>query len=250
LILGAVSLLPASAKTLGLAFLRLDLWPTLFEGHNQASLRQLVDWMVQSSLQARDICFAQLCQGVIHLDPIRRLTLILPFLFSCRLSELVPDYFQYGNPPAIAAPTDAVDDLFRWPIPTRLSHLTGKRNIATANVFGMMTAIQSSPSLIITSRYGDDRLALAIALLGAAHIVAETEPDSLLGNSGALGGPPQNPSTGPVNPRDLWLQRIAIGAYAWFVEQMPQLIFPQKLEEVIQQTAELSYNEPSAPVTV
>jgi hypothetical protein len=91
---------------------------------------------------------------------------------------------------------------------------------------------------------------VAITLLGAAHIVAETEPDSLLGNSGVLGGPRQNTSAGPVDLRVLWLRSIAGAAYAWFVEQMPQLIFPQKLEEVIQQTAELSYNDSSTPLTV
>jgi hypothetical protein len=36
---------------------------------------------------------------------------------------------------------------------------------------------------------------------------------------------------------------VAESACAWLIEQMPQLVFPVKLEEVIQQTGERSYED-------
>jgi hypothetical protein len=234
----------SSAQSLGLALLRLNLWPFLLEGPYQAYLLKLVDEMARLSLKARDEDSLQLC-NLAGPHPRERLIEILFFLLGCWPPPHLPYSWYRFSGVVTPQQTDAIDDLFRWPVPKQLSHLTGDRNKASANVVGLMTAIQSSPSLIPRiERSSDRRLALAIALLGAAHIVRETEPDALLGSLDILGGGRYQKSTGgPVKLHELQMQSIASGAYAWLVEQMPQLVFSQELEAAIQQTAERSYSD-------
>jgi hypothetical protein len=105
-----------------------------------------------------------------------------------------------------------------------------------------MATIQGSPSVIATENPAKAKSALEIALFGAAHVVRETAPETLLGGN-VFAGAPSLTYSGAPKLHELRLKAVAEGVRRWFVEQMPQLIFPQRLEDVIQETAERSYDD-------
>jgi len=213
----------SSAESLGSPFWRLGLWPSSLRSYAQV-LSTPIDAIGHLSDQVREQDLVELCK---HPYPHWQ---ILEFLFG-----------WWGWPRA--RQTDPIDDLSRWPIPKGLSHLTGQRNIDTANVFGLMSTIQGNPSIISSLAHENHRKAISaleIAILGAAHLVRETEPEVLLGT---FPGGLSSTHSSPARLHELRLKGISKGACAWFVEQMPQIAFPQKLEEVIQETAEKSYND-------
>jgi hypothetical protein len=72
--------------------------------------------------------------------------------------------------------------------------------------------------------------------------MGESEPDVLLGSVKFPGGPSPAYSS-PASLHRLQIMAVAESACAWLIEQMPQLVFPVKLEEVIQETGERSYED-------
>jgi hypothetical protein len=228
------------AQRLGWAVWRLGLWPFLLDGASKIVLSTAIGHLANLSKQAREDDFVELCQQFIS----NRDGYFPPLMFFLFGGELFYQYPEFGfldgfRSPFINIHLDPVDDLSIWPVPERLCGLVGNRNVETANVFGLMTTVQGTPSVIAREISHNAGSVVEIALFGAAHLIADTEPETLLGGSvyrrTRVGSLPHSPQ------RRVRISSIAEAAWAWFVEHMPKLVFPKKLEEVIEETAEKSY---------
>jgi hypothetical protein len=148
--------------------------------------------------------------------------------------------------------TDPIDDLSRWPVPNELAHYVIKENsngepsgfrstpqkLGAVSVLNLMTVIQGGPLVISHS----PEVPLEVALLGAAHIVRDTESDALLGMPG-FASPGGAISSDRVTLHRRRVNSIAGVALGWFVEQLPQRAFPERLEKMIGETKDRSYND-------
>ena len=150
--------------------------------------------------------------------------------------------------------TDPIDDLSRWPIPNGLARFVAKpekdysssaaaptrsiqQRLDAVSVLGLMTVLQGGPSVIAGS--SEAEVALEVCLFGAAHIVRDTEPDALLNVSGPRGTLPSD----RVALHRRRVNSIAEAALGWFADQLPQRVFPERLERIISETTDRSYND-------
>jgi hypothetical protein len=257
-----------SAQSIGRTLWRLGLWPFLLS-HDTSALPSHIHAVLKYLETARELDVRKLIE--IHrrneFEPahLALLSLFGGYWHSGGGPATIDIFFRYPVPflerfisyslTSFETTTDPVDDLSGWPIPNELAgfvikskiNSTGadaaqahnvQQRLGAASVLGLMTSIQGSPSIIADS----PEASLEIALLGAAHIIRDTEPDTLLGMP-AFAGPRGAVSSDQVTLHRRRVNSIAATALDWFVGQLPQHVFPEKLEQTIRDATNLSYND-------
>lgn len=258
----------SSAQSLGHALSRLGLWPFLLSPSSPA-FGSYTRAVVKYLETARELDVKKLVE-IYQTNQFEPTRLVLLSLFGgCWHSEGGPatsdilfrypvpfvERFMSYNLMSADTATDPIDDLSCWPIPSELAGFafgsgidsTGAnvsapinvwQRLSAASVLGLMTSIQGSPSTIL----GSPEVSLEVALFGAAHLVRDSEPDRLLGTPAFVGSSGQA-SSNRVTLHRRRVNRLATAATDWFIGQMPQRIFPQKLEQIIRDVPNRSYSD-------
>jgi hypothetical protein len=189
-----------SAQSLGRALWRLGVWPFLLSAGPPTLLRR-VRAIFRHLETAGELDVKKLVEANQRheFEPANLLPLSMfgGYWLSGGGPATVDIFFRYPVPflerfvaynlTSFETATDPIDDLSRWPVPNELARFVinyevnsaspsvpthhSQQRLAAVSVLGLTTAIHGSPSVFADS----PETALEAALLGAAHIVRDTE---------------------------------------------------------------------------
>jgi hypothetical protein len=216
-----------AARRLGRAITRMDFWLDILDGPQASKLDGIAGWMLGEASQGEFRWFLPLFFGTSPTS-----NLVAPWLYHeyrWRLSQLEDEHGlvfpPYRDIPDQITITDPVDDLCAWPMPDLLTSFIGSKADAPSVFHLLSTCIADPARLRDTKHRPEAERAIGIVLFAAAHLQAGDQIPSRRGEifpDGDLEG----------------RAHIAFLARSWLVRQMPSLVFPIDVEELIGQAAE------------
>jgi hypothetical protein len=144
-----------------------------------------------------------------------------------RYSYYIPNWRAHDRLLDLSA--DPIDDLSSWPVPIMLT----RTGVPAQNLWELLTLFVGAPSRVVQlgARLDD---VLSLVLFAAAHVVKSADALSR--------GEQATVTNSPVtSAADFWRVSAYRRGLNWLRSQMPKLVFPSPIEEMIGSTADLKY---------